>query len=227
MKKILLSVLLIALLAPSAFSLDPSGFRFGLKASPSIAWMRPETSEYVSDGVRVGFSYGFIGDIRLGDFYAFSTGININMAGGKLVYPFQFSPTEEAVDVSRTYKFTYLEFPLTIKMHTQEIGYLTYYGRFGFGAGVNLRSKASDTYVSAGNQITVEREDIKSETRLLRGSLIVGLGVEYSLGGRTALVGGLTFNNGFTNVLKGTNDAIGRKPSAINNFLELTFGVMF
>ena len=62
---------------------------------------------------------------------------------------------------------------------------------------------------------------------MLRGSLIVGVGVEYSVGGRTALVGGLTFNNGFTNVLKGTNDAVGRKPSAINNFLELTLGVMF
>ncbi|MEE4177972.1 MAG: porin family protein [Bacteroides sp.] len=226
MKKILLSVILLALLAPAAFSLDPSGFRFGLKASPSIAWMRPEISNYTSDGLRIGFAYGFVGDIRLGDFYDFSTGISINMVGGKLVYPYQLSVTEQ-VNLSRTYKLNYLEIPLTIKMHTQEIGYLTYYGRFGFGFGVNLRSRASDSYESSGDQITIEREDIKSETRLLRGSLIVGLGVEYSLGGRTALVGGLTFNNGFTNVLKGTNDVIGRKPSAINNFLELTFGIMF
>ena len=226
MKKILLSVFLVVLLTPMAFSVDPSGFRFGLKASPSVAWMRPETSNYANDGLRIGFSYGFIGDIRLGDFYAFSTGITVNMIGGKLVYPYQLSVTEQ-VDLSRTYKLNYVEIPLTIKMHTQEIGYLTYYGRFGFGAGVNLRSKASDTYVSGGDQITIERDDIKSETRLLRGSMIVGLGVEYSLGGRTALVGGVTFNNGFTNVLKGTNDAIGRKPSAINNFVELTFGIMF
>lgn len=226
MKKILLSALMLILLTPMAFSLDPSGFRFGLKASPSIAWMRPETGDYTSDGIRIGFSYGFVGDIRLGDFYDFSTGISINMVGGKLVYPYMYPETGE-VENARTYKLNYLEIPLTIKMHTQEIGYLTYYGRFGFGAGVNLRSKASDTYISGGNQITVERDDIKSDTRLLRGSMIVGLGVEYSLGGRTALVGGLTFNNGFTNVLKGTNDAVGRKPSAINNFVELTFGIMF
>ena len=154
MKKILLSVLLVVLLVPMAFSLDPSGFRFGLKASPSVVWMRPETTNYTSDGLRVGFSYGLVGDIRLGDFYDFSTGITINMVGGKLVYPFKLS-IEEQVDLSRTYKLNYLEIPLTIKMHTQEIGYLTYYGRFGFGAGVNLRSKASDSYVSAGNQITI------------------------------------------------------------------------
>jgi hypothetical protein len=222
MKKILLSVLLVALLAPMAFSVDSGGFRFGLKASPVVAWMRPETSGYANDGVRLGLSYGFIGDVRLGEFYAFSTGLNINMIGGKLKYPEQITPIEQA-ELSRNYSLQYLEIPLTIKMQTQEIGYLTYYGRFGFGAGVNIRSKAKDSY----NNVTIEQEDIKGDTRLLRGSLIVGLGVEYSLGGRTALVGGLTFNNGFTNVLKGTNTVLDRKPSAINNYLELTFGVMF
>ena len=223
MKKILLSVLLVAMLAPMAMAVDMGGFRFGLKASPSVAWLRPETSGYEHDGVRLGFSYGFIGDVALGDFYAFSTGLNINIIGGKLMYPELLSPTDPPVDMSRNYNLQYLEIPLTIKMHTQEIGYLTYYGRFGFGAGVNLRSKSKDSY----NNVTIEQDDIKSETRLLRASLIVGLGVEYSLGGKTALVGGVTFNNGFTNVLKGTNEALNRKPSAINNFLELTFGIMF
>lgn len=222
MKKILLSVLLVALLAPMAFSVDPGGFRFGLKASPVIAWMRPETSGYENDGIRLGLSYGFIGDVRLGEFYAFSTGLNINLIGGKLKYE-DYRDGDRVLISPRNYNLQYLEIPLTIKMHTQEIGYLTYYGRFGFGAGVNLRSKAKDSY----NNITEELDDIKGDTRLLRGSLIVGLGVEYSLGGRTALVGGVTFNNGFTNVLKGTNEALNRKPSAINNYLELTFGVMF
>lgn len=226
MKKYLLSGLLVLLLVPQVFSQNNPGFRFGLKASPAIAWMRPETRGYEQSGIRIGYTYGFISDISLGDFYAFSTGLSINMIGGKLTYPEQISPTEQ-VSLKRNYQLNYLEIPLTIKMHTQEIGYLTYYGRFGLGAGVNLRSKASDSYVSGGNNITIELDDIKSDTRLLRGSLIVGLGVEYSLGGRTSVTGGITFNNGFTNVLKGTNTVLNRKPSAINNFLEFTMGIMF
>jgi len=225
MKKYLLSGLMLALLIPQAFSIDNSGFRFGLKASPAIAWMRPETRGVEYDGVKVGLSYGFISDISLGDFYAFSTGININMIGGKLTYP-ELVGLQQVV-LGRNYSLNYLEIPLTIKMHTQEIGYLTYYGRFGVGAGVNLRSKAKDSYTLGGDAVTIDRDDIKGDTRLLRGSLIVGIGVEYSLGGRTALIGGLTFNNGFTNVLKGENAVLSRKPSSINNFLELTFGIMF
>ncbi len=222
MKKILLAILLLALLAPAALALDMGGFRFGLKASPSLAWMRPETSGYERDGMRLGFSYGFMSDIELGDFYAFSTGLNINLIGGKLEYE-DFRNDDRVLISPRNYNLQYLEIPLTLKMHTQEIGYLTYYGRFGFGAGMNLRSKAKDSY----NNITEELDDIKGETRFLRISLIVGLGIEYSLGGSTALVGGLTFNNGFTNVLKGTNEALNRKPSALSNFLELTLGIMF
>ncbi len=226
MKKYLLPGLILLLLVPQVFSQNNPGFRFGLKASPTIAWMRPETRGYVQDGVKVGYTYGFISDISLGEFYAFSTGLSINTVGGKLNYPEQISTTQE-VALSRNYGLTYLEIPLTIKMHTQEIGYITYFGQFGLGAGVNLRSKGEDSYTLGGNAITIELDDIKSDTRLLRGSLIVGLGVEYSLGGRTSLLGGITFNNGFTNVLKGTNPVLNRKPSAINNFLELNLGIMF
>lgn len=226
MKKLLLSVLFVVVLIPSGFSIDPGAFRFGLKASPTLSWMRSETPEYLQEGVRVGFNYGFIADVAIGSFYAFSSGININMTGGKLKYPDRISDLQTA-DITRTYKLQYVEIPLTIKMQTQEIGYLTYYGRFGAGLGINVRSKASDSYTSGNDVLTIDRDNIKSDTRLFKGSLIVGLGAEYSLGGRTSAVIGLTYNNGFSNVLKGTNEVIQKKPSALSNYVELTLGIMF
>ena len=148
------------------------------------------------------------------------------MTGGKLKYPDNISDLQSA-EITRTYKLQYVEIPLTIKMHTQEIGYLTYYGRFGAGLGINVRSKAKDSYTSGSDLLTIDRDNIKSETRLFKGSLIVGLGAEYSLGGRTSAIIGLTYNNGFSNVLKGTNQVIQKKPSALANYVELTLGIMF
>jgi hypothetical protein len=61
----------------------------------------------------------------------------------------------------------------------------------------------------------------------LRAALIIGIGAEYSLGGKTALLFGVTYNNGFTNNLKGRNTFLNVNPSASANFLQLNLGVMF
>ncbi len=217
MKKIVFTFLIMVVVMPTLLASDTPPFRFGLKASPNISWMRPETRDYESQGARMGFSYGAIGDFHLGGNYALSTGLNITYTGGRLSYPVDEGRKE------RTYKLQYLELPLTVKMRTDEIGYITYYGKFGFGAGANLRATADDRLAN----ITEEDVDIKRDTPLMRASLIIGLGIEYSLGGNTALVGGLTFNNGFTNVLQGRNEVSDRKKSAVSNYLEITFGVMF
>jgi hypothetical protein len=230
MKKIVLTILLGALLVPMGFSNDP-GFRFGLKAAPSLSWMRPETRGYESEGVKLGFTYGVISDFSLGEFYAVSTGLQISSFGGKLKFPHRHDTFGDG-ERTREYSLRYLEIPLLLKMHTQEIGYITYFGQFGFSPGMNLRAYADDRsrYQPIGASpitITDDEVDIKGETPFFRLALVVGLGMEYSLGGRTALLGGLTFNNGFTNVLKGNNPVTGRKQSAVTNYLELTLGVMF
>ncbi len=217
MKKIALTFLMFIVVLPTVFATDSPPFRFGLKASPNISWMRPETRDYESEGLRLGFSYGAIADFHLGGNYSLSTGLNITYTGGKLSYPVEEGRKE------RTYRLQYVELPLAVKMRTQEIGYITYYGKFGFGAGANLRATADDRLAN----VTEEDVDIKGDTPLMRASLIIGAGIEYSLGGNTALLAGLTFNNGFTNVLQGRNEVSDRKKSAVANYLQVTLGVMF
>lgn len=235
MKKIVLFILFALVLIPMGFSQDGL-FRFGLKASPSLAWMRPETRGYESDGTRLGFSYGVIADYSLGEYYALSTGLQISSLGGSLSYPHTVvvitneGPEERTGILRRDYRLRYLEIPLTLKMHTDEIGYITYYGRFGFSPGINLRARGDDNFRFADanlDPLTEEDLDIKSQTSFFRLALVVGLGMEYSMGGRTALVGGITFNNGFTNVLSGRNVNTDAAHSSVSNFLELTIGVMF
>ena len=153
-----------------------------------------------------------------------STGITISHFGGKLSFR-DDHPDHGALDFERKYMHQYLELPLTLKMQTPEFGYLSYFGKFGFAPGFNLKAKGEDQYV-AGNRFT-EEVDLKSRTPLFRAALIIGIGVEYSLGGRTTLLGGVTYNNGFTNSLKGRNTYMNVNPSASASYLQLNMGVMF
>jgi hypothetical protein len=50
--------------------------------------------------------------------------------------------------------------------------------------------------------------------------MIIGGGLEYRLSGKTSLLGGLTYNNGLTNIAK--NDQ-----SVKNHYVALNIGVFF
>ncbi len=230
MKKIAF-ILFIAFAFTAITEVRSQNFRLGLKGSPSLAWFKSETNNYDSEGVRLGFSYGLISEFLLAEQYSFATGINISYFGGKLSYPVgdQNDPEVRLPMVERTYRIQNLEVPLTVKMKTREIGYNTYFAKFGFGGSVNLTAKANDKFYNPANSNTdqVNDIDIKGETPLFRVSMILGLGLEHSLGGTTALIGGITFNNGFTNILKGKDDISERNKQARANFVELSIGVLF
>lgn len=225
MKKIAF-ILFISLTIAGQITLQSQNFRLGLKGSPSLSWFKNETQDYNSEGVRLGFSYGLLSEFILADQYTFATGINITYFGGKLSYPID---DENHPMVERTYRLQNLEVPLTLKMKTREIGYNTYFAKFGFGGSVNLTAKANDEYYHPDNSNTLRENDIdiKSETPLFRVSMILGVGLEHSLGGTTALIGGLTFNNGFTNILKGKNELSDRNKQARANYVEVSLGILF
>jgi opacity protein-like surface antigen len=203
-------------------------FQFGFKIAPNLGWLKPDVEGYSRDGISAGFSWGFVADYSLSQTYAIGSGFSITANAGKLKYPYQ----EDSLvgNISRKYKIRSVEIPLVLKMKTKEIGYFTYYGMIGFGTSFNLTAKAEDEFnATTPYAVTIHHEpDIKSKINFLRESLIVGLGVQYNISGDTQLFGGLTFNNGFTNILKEHNP-VNRKlaESAFSNYLELNLGVLF
>ncbi len=230
MKKVACAITMFLLITGFNYT-NAQNFRLGLTGSPSISWFKSETDGYNSEGVRFGISYGLLSEFVLADQYTFATGINVTYFGGKLDFPIADSPSDinPFIQKERTYKLQNVEIPFTLKMKTREIGYNTYFAKFGFGGSVNIRAKADDTEYNPGatNSSVKKDIDIKSETPLFRASMIVGVGFEHSLGGSTALIGGLTFNNGFTNILKGKDYANIRNQQARANYLELSLGIIF
>ncbi len=231
MKK-LATFLVMLFIAVPLLADDDFGFRFGLKASPNLSWFRTETRGWSNSGVDLGFSYGLIVDYELTQNYAISTGINILRTGGTLRYRYMFEPGTQNIDTEkvRNHYLRYLELPVTLKLRTSEIGYLTYYGQFGLGLGFNIRARADDKVdLLDGESRRWSDVDIADDIRFFRAALVMGAGVEYGLGGRTSLMGGITFHNGFSNVISKENpfDPASADPSSMNNYIEITLGVMF
>ncbi|MFN3939823.1 MAG: porin family protein [Chitinophagales bacterium] len=208
MKKI---VLIFCLALLTAYSVNAQNFRFGLTASPVLSWFSVAGSDIESDGVRLGFQYGLLFEPEIGqvDRYVFSTGVIINMVGGYL-----FAEDAAANNYYSSIRAHYIEVPLTIKLRSNEINYMRYYGLFGITPGINIKARY-DLEDGNGN-LLVEDYDLKDGTsagdkyKLFNLNLTLGLGAEYSLSETTTLTGGIFFQNGFTNVFKSsqTSEAI-------------------
>lgn len=237
MKRIIL-VFCVALLSIATIAQDKT-FRFGLNFTPSVSFLKSDSKDYSSEGSGFGFMYGAVGEWRLADNFALHSGIQIDMfSGGKLMYPDTMSiGTPLALDsgfITYKYKLNYFSIPLILKMKTPEIGYFTYYGKFGITAGMNIKAKANSDYV-AGNQVALDNKtisaediDISDDINLFRLNMTIGLGLEYSLAGSTCVYGGLTFQNGFTDILDGKNNPVNNENhSAALKAIQLEIGILF
>lgn len=215
--------------------LKTSDFQFGFRIAPNFGWLKPDADGYDFKGLRLGFNWGFVAEYRMNENLRLQSGFNVLMNGGKLEYPHEIVTSTssgtlvESGTMLRRYNFKYIEIPVIVKMTTNEIGYFRYFGLIGLGTGMNIAAKATDEFsiTNPVDRLVKSEPKIKSSTRFLREALILGLGAQYNFSGNTDLVFGINFNNGFTNVLKGSNKVTGVQESAISNIIELNIGVMF
>lgn len=224
-----LAFTLIVILFGSVIS-KAQGFRLGLTASPSIAWMNPKTDGFTSEGNRAGFSYGLLAEVLFSEQYGLASGLQISYLGGKLSYPVDETINNETFNrLERTYRLQMIELPFALKMRSKEILGIQYFGKMGIGLGVVLKAEGDDRFSNAqGSSNLVQSEkNINDDIAFGRASLILGGGAEYQIGGNVSLVGGITFNNGFTNMLKNSNEVSGERNNARANYLEFSFGILF
>lgn len=251
-----ISILLLAvLIAAQGFSQDFKKFKFGFKVDPNVSWMSSETNDAVSEGVLLRGSFGVNADIMFSERYALGTGFSIMGGGGQLSffdYEDRIGDAGESnfiVKRNRKYKLRYLEIPLTLKLRTDEIGYITYWGQFGLGLGFATKATADDnikffgelvedademgsSWIDSGSAIsTLAKEDeeemgidISGDILPIRASLIIGAGIDYSLSGNTSLMFGIAYNNGLTNVfnskMKGIEINDDGNPSYVTGSVE-------
>jgi hypothetical protein len=182
---------------------DDRSFRLGLVFAPNVSWLNLNTTGYSSDGARIGFTYGISTEFFLAKNYLLSTGFSINNIGGKLRYEsiYDNAGVIASSEIKQIININYIDIPITLKLRTNEIGYLTYYGNFGFNMGIKYSSKTDIEYLDFNS---IKKTDVNnnSSISLININLVVGGGLEYNISGNTNLAVGITFHNGFTNVLR-------------------------
>lgn len=247
---LLAALLFVGTLVQAQNDQDFQKFRMGFRVSPNVSWMQPRDRHFINEGPAARFGFGFMADIFFAQNYAIGTGVNVIRNGGNLSY---LENEELIFRRTRSYSNQYVEVPFTFKLRTNEIGYITYWAQFGFGAGININARGDDekNYLfencTEGWRATTRETVIDSgsnfadDIRLFRASMIIALGIEYSLSGTTSLLVGATYNNGLTNsmarknALRTENDSpifIDGRPEtvrldAIANSIELNIGILF
>ena len=195
------------------------GFRLGLTAHPNFGFIKAEGGK--GNGVSLGFSYGLIGDFNFAENYSFSTGITITTINGKSTevnaVPYYSPPSASATPYELKYMMQYIEVPLTIKLKTSEINGVRWYGQFGLSN--DFRIGAKQDAKSNGTTLADEM-NATDYTRFYRAGMIIGGGGEFSMSGKTSLLLGLTYNNGFTNISSTGS-------SVKNHHVGINFGVFF
>ena len=222
MKKIILFFL--GAMLTTSLSAQTKPWKIALHVDPNVSWIKPDSKYITAGDNKLNFGFGVSIDKMFTDNYAIGTGFSVLNTGGQLTY-YKYGATDDGARaismLDRTYKLRYLEIPITLKLRTNEIGYITYWAQVGVGLGVNIRAKSDETidykkledgsnadtvrWLDATSIIdqTIEDEDIADDIGIFRASLIVAGGIEYNLSGDASIVAGVCFNNEFTNIFKG------------------------
>ncbi len=200
------------------------GLRLGFVASPQLSWMSSDINKVKTDGNRFGFDFGLNADVFFAKNYALATGLTINNTGGKLNYsdPVSLKASDSVYNFAEgttiDYKLQYIKLPVSIKLKTNQIGYFTYYGRFGLTPQILIGAKAD---VSSHD---ISDVNIIDEITFFNLAYNVGAGLEYAVGGSTAITFGVIYTKGFIDVTKNNNNA---NDKAVINSVTFKLGVLF
>ncbi|MCB0763629.1 MAG: porin family protein [Flavobacteriales bacterium] len=235
MKKVY-AILAAVVFSGIASAQTEDGVRLGIKLAPNMAWVRADTKGLESDGNIIGYSFGLMTEFPFGanGNYRFATGINLNNIGGKVSQSYDVVDTSgltSKILYNSEVRLRYIELPVTVKLMTNEIGYMRYYGQLGLDLAANIRAKSNAETITTTNGVvrtaTEEDIDVKESTNVFKAGLVIGGGLEYNFSGGTSALLGVTYHSAFTNLYK-KDDVIGiDNAKTFADYIELTLGVFF
>ncbi|MBI1184949.1 outer membrane beta-barrel protein [bacterium] len=251
MKKHLLLIVL-ASLAINLFAQDKK-FSLGFAANPNIGWISGEDLDntdhvdIMTNGARLGFSYGLMGEIHFTENYHLALGINHVFTGGKFSgvntsaqpFPTASNPYVYSGVKYDPVKLSYLHIPALIRLKTNEIGYIRYFGNIGFAMDFALNGK---TKVSLdGTEYNPDNgslhdftgktyaTDVRYKPGFINPYFVVGLGGQYSLGGNSRIHMGIDYNAGLGSILSKTETEkysnLFQNARFVNSYISLNVGI--
>lgn len=189
-------------------SVHAQRMRFSISGNSKFCWFNSKSESINLKGAIVGLSPQLGLDYFFAGKYAISSGILVENSGGKLSYTdtisFKANNEQKLLPAGTVikYRLQYLGVPIGLKLKTQEIGYSTFFVNFGLTPLFNIKSRVYNTGVFP------DKANAKNEIRALNINYFFSSGIEYSLGGNTALIGGVRYSAGFMNISSRARDKL-------------------
>ncbi|MEZ4948593.1 MAG: outer membrane beta-barrel protein [Saprospiraceae bacterium] len=236
-------ILLASLFLATFITAKAQDFKVGFQVSPSWSWMKTDETYINPNGSVLGLKLGAVTEYYFRDNYALTAGLGFAFnSGGKLLYDYEgriwtrteLDPGLENLPAKTTFKYNlqYVEVPFGLKMKTREFGYIRYFAEIPIIT-LGFKSQARGTLQAVGIDET-EKLNIKKEVNSIALSWGVGAGLEYSISQNTALIGGLYFQQSFTDITDDNGTLINKSGTEIANdskgtiqAITLRLGVMF
>lgn len=206
----LTAIIILLFVSASSMARADQKVSIGLMANPLVSWLRIDNGDIERNKAKFGVEYGVLTDINFTENYSLSTGLSVMLQGGTMTYGYPLDPND-TLDTRVKMSLHYINLPLYLKLKTNEMGYITYYGEFGILNQFRIKGAAdaeragTDKFDETVN-ITKKDNELGIRSQLYNMSLHIGAGIEYSVGTRTKIQAGLFYNNGFVNVIKDKDD---------------------
>ena len=187
--------------------------RFGIQFSPTLSWMKTDAKRIGNNGgLILGAKLGAVGEYYFRENYSIASGIGFAFNhSGRLKYQDRGSywvnseldnlPGLDtfAAGVTLKYNLQYVEIPVSLKLRS---GYFGTFRVFAELPIIYLGFKTQAKGSTEGNNPDTDKENISPDVAFFNLSWGIGGGFEYELGSKTSLVGGLYYQQGFTDVTK-------------------------
>ncbi|MCU0455400.1 MAG: PorT family protein [Bacteroidales bacterium] len=235
LKSVTLPLLAVMLLLPARLDSQRPGIKafgeplvFGVHADPVISWFSSDIDSVRNDGARSGINFGITIYRFFGPNYAISTGLNLISTGGRLVTrdttTFDLTSGVDPTVPGNTaivYKIQYLSIPIGLKLQTNQIGYVTIFVDLGL-----------DPKIVIGGKVDIddlENQKAPGEIKNFNISYHALAGIEYGIGGNTAVVLGIGFDNNFADITKDYDQIPFNQPAdkISHKMLSIRLGVNF
>lgn len=249
MKKLTLLTLLFSM-TTLLFAQDDNkikNFRFGATVLTGVSWYKPDDlKKFDGNGSVVPFGVLLNAEYSFSQNFAIGFGIGLGSGGGKInfldtthyyLYDNEILPLKDpdTVGISkkvehfimdgRKYKASYYILPISLKMRTNEIGYMRYFFEPRLNIGIRNKVRSDDDVANWGSSNGITNKDLNISTDMapVKAGVTLSAGGEYYLSGSTAVTFALGFDYGLTNVVKGTSDYIYRTKNGVTAAMEQKF----
>lgn len=237
---LLLTYLLLTAMPERAFGVNDR-FRIGLIVSPGFSWLKPQGKELGFAKMGYSMNYGLQFEYYFHENYGISTGLFGGMDGGTVNGRNLFEQRDSVtrIGVNEKYTFQSVQVPVLLKLRTNEIKRFVVFGEVGFTLNGVVSSRA--TYSESvpdvsGNWYEVTKENILRKdnevTKTIPGfrtgffdfRIQAGGGFEYAVSGRTSVLFGIYYQNGFINMV---NDKDAKKEKMLMRSIQFRTGIIF